>query len=128
MRTVHYRLLAALWTIGIIVAVTVPTGRLPEPQPTAGIDKLVHVVLFMGFGILWLRGLCPPGSPELSTGVPRRSIFFFLAGTLFAVGTEVYQHLVLVGRTGDPYDAAADLLGLLMALGSYHAYHGRWTE
>lgn len=128
LRTVHYRFLAALWTVGILLALAVPTGNLPDAQPTTGLDKIVHAVLFAGFGILWLRGLCPPDGEEISRCFRRRGGLFFLAGVLFAVGTEVYQHLLPVQRVADPYDITADLAGFLAAFVGYYVYHVRRAD
>ncbi|WP_263790570.1 hypothetical protein [Salinibacter sp.] len=127
LRTVHYRLLATLWTVGILVALTFPTGSMPDAQAT-GLDKVVHAGLFAGFGILWLRGLCPPDTERLSACFRRRGGMFFVGGLLFAVGTEVYQHLLPVQRMADPYDVTADLLGFGVAFVGYYVYHVRRTD
>lgn len=123
LRTLHYRLLAVVWTIGIVLIVTIPTGGLPEVRSAVGLDKIVHAALFAGFGILWLRGVCPPDKNGLSSCFPWRGFLLFSAGVLFAAGTEVYQHLAPIARRGGPYDAAADLFGLLVAFGGYYVYH-----
>lgn len=123
LRTVHYRLLAVLWTIVLVLAVTVPTGNIPRVQSTSGLDKLAHAVLFAGFGILWLRGLCPPVEGGLSSRFPWRGGLFLSVGILFAVATEVYQHLAPIERMGSAYDLGADLFGLLVVYGAYYAYH-----
>lgn len=123
LRTLHYRLLAVVWTIGVILAVTIPTGDLPGVKPGLGLDKIVHAALFAGFGVLWLRGVCPPTKNGLSSCFPWRGVLLFSAGILFAAGTEVYQHLASIARRGGPYDAAADLFGLLVAFGGYYVYH-----
>ena len=94
MKTAHYRLLAAFWTAGIILAISVPTGDFGGVDPELGVDKIIHVALFAGFGLLWLRGLCPPDEARLATCFRRRGGLFFVAGALFAAGTEVYQHLL----------------------------------
>lgn len=122
-RTVHYRLLAVFWTIGILLVVTIPTGTVPEVDSALGLDKIVHAVLFGGFGILWLRGLCPPGEEGLSSGVAWRAPVVLAVGILFALATEVYQHVAPIERVGSTYDAAADLVGLLVAFGGYYTYH-----
>lgn len=127
LRTVHYRLLAALWTVGILVALTVPTGSVPDTQAT-GLDKIVHAVLFAGFGLLWLRGVCPPGRSGLRACFRRRGGLFFVGGILFAVGTEVYQHLLPIHRVADPYDVTADLFGFTVAFVSYYVYHVRQSD
>lgn len=127
LRTVHYRLLAVLWTVGILVALTLPTGSMPDTQAT-GVDKLVHAGLFAGFGLLWLRGLCPPGADGLRACFRLRGGLFFVGGVLFAIGTEVYQYLLPLQRVGDPYDVTADLLGFVVAFVGYYVYHVRRVD
>ena len=122
MKTAHYRLLAALWTAGIIFAMSIPTGDISSIQPELGFDKVIHVILFAGFGLLWLRGLCPPDEKELSRCFRRRGGVFFVVGVLFAVGTEVYQYLIPIRRMADPYDVTADLVGFVVAFLGYYVY------
>ena len=127
LRTAHYRLLATLWTVGILVALTLPTGSMPDAQGTH-VDKIVHVGLFAGFGLLWLRGLCPPDSQRLPACFRRRGGLFFVGGVLFAVGTEVYQHWLPLQRVADPYDVTADLFGFIVAFVGYYVYHVRRSD
>jgi len=127
LRTVHYRLLAILWTVGILVALTLPAGSVPDTQAT-GLDKIIHAVLFAGFGGLWLRGLCPPGRSGLRACFRRRGGLFFVGGILFAVGTEVYQQWLPLHRVADPYDVMADLFGFAVAFVSYYVYHVRPSD
>jgi VanZ family protein len=128
MTTVHYRLLAVLWTVGIVLAMSIPANDLTGMQPGLGLDKVVHVILFAGFGILWLRAVCPPDESGLPGSFRRRAGLFFVAGVLFAVGTEVYQHLLPVRRMADPYDVTADLIGFIIAFASYYVYHVRRAD
>lgn len=128
MTTLHYRVLAVLWTAGIMLAMTIPTGDLGSVDPSLGVDKIVHVGLFSGFGVLWLRGLCPPCSDEMKACFRWRGGLFFVVGVLFAGGTEVYQHLIPVQRMADPYDVTADLLGFVVAFVGYYVYYVRRTE
>lgn len=127
LRTVHYRLLAGLWTIGILLTIAIPTGSIPEVQSAFGLDKLVHAVLFSGFGLLWLRGLCPPDRIQQSPGVSGRSLLVLGAGVVFAGVTELYQHIAPIERVADSYDVAADLLGLTLAFAGYYLY-AHWNE
>lgn len=126
-RTVHYRLLAVLWTGGILLAMSLPAGNLPNPDSSFGLDKIVHVVLFAGFGWLWLRGLCSPDGERVSACFRQRGVGFLVVAVLFAVGTEVYQHLLPIQRLADPYDVMADLVGVLAAFAGYYVYHVRRT-
>lgn len=124
-RTVHYRMLAVFWTVGILLAMTVPTGDLPGTQSFLGVDKIVHALLFAGFGGLWLRGLCPPASEQVRSCFRRRAGIFFVVGVLFAAATEVYQHLLPIRRLADPYDVTANLVGFTAAFVGYYVYHVR---
>lgn len=126
--TGHYRVLAACWTVGIVLLVTIPTGDLPKMSSVFGLDKLVHAVLFTGFGILWLRGLFPPVPGKGLSSRHWWGLLLFVGGALFAVATEVYQSVALPARTGNAYDTAADLVGLLIAFGAYYAVQERSAE
>lgn len=128
MRTVHYRLLAALWTTGIMLAMSIPAKSVGGVASAFGADKIAHVVLFAAFGGLWLRGLCPPHERGVSKCFRWRGGILFGLGTLFAVGTEAYQSLLPIQRTADPYDAAADLIGLILAFAGYYHYFVRRTD
>ncbi len=74
-------------------------------------DKLVHAAIF--------------GAPSLTgliAGLPRRGLVIGLA--LYAVASEVVQHVFLSDRGGDPRDVAADLAGIALAV-AFVAVH-RW--
>jgi VanZ family protein len=128
LRTGHYRVLAGLWTVGILFALAVPANNLPNAQSLIGFDKVVHVLLFAGFGGLWLRGLCPPDTERIAVCFRRRGGVFFVAGVLFAVGTELYQEVLPVRRLADPYDVTADLVGFVAAFVGYYVYHVRRAD
>jgi len=125
--TIHYRWLAGLWTLGIVVALSVPPSSFNDVQPAVGIDKLVHFALFAGFGGLWMRVLCPPRAGVWAQ-CRRRVGALLVVGVFFAVGSEVYQGLLPIRRSGDPYDAVADGVGLLVGILLYGAvWWGAWA-
>ena len=128
MNTFHYRLLAVLWTAGIVLAMSIPTGGLGDIEPALGADKLVHAILFAGFGGLWLRVLCPPESERMGACFRRRGGALFVIGVLFAAGTEVYQYLLPIQRLADPYDVTADLVGFGLAFVGYYVYFVRRAD
>ncbi len=123
--TTHYRWLALLWTSAIILACSLPAASFTGVQPAVGADKVVHVVLFAVFGGLWMRALCPPAPTTTWARVRRRGGRLLLLGVLFGVGSEVYQQVLPLRRMADPYDALADVLGLLFGILLYGAYI-RW--
>ena len=98
--------LALLWTVGILVACSLPGSAVPEsPVLPVTIDKWVHVFMFLGFGSLW------------SAAAPGRGWAVFGAGVAYAVGIELWQGALPIGRSPDPLDALADVAGLAAGLG-----------
>jgi VanZ family protein len=114
--TPQYRGLAVFWTAVILGAFSLPATTLSPVRTLLGVDKLIHAALFGIFGLLWMRVLCPPETERVWTTLRWRGGQLFGVGVLFAGGTEVYQHLMPIRRTGDPYDALADGAGLLVGI------------
>lgn len=124
MSTTQYRWLAGLWTVAILVACSVPATTLSSVGPALSYDKIAHVVLFAVFGGLWMRALSPPHE-----GTARRNgLLLLLVGSVFAVLTEAYQHLLPIRRHGDPFDALADGVGIVVGVGFYVLYVRRRNE
>lgn len=100
---------ALLWTLGILVAVTVPASTVPAGPPDVGIDKGAHLIMFAGFGLLWMRGLA---------SWPRSLALWVVGGTglALAVGSELFQYAVLATRQGSLYDGVANVLGLALGM------------
>lgn len=91
--------LALGWSLVILVACSVPGNEIPDAA-LLSFDKVGHVLLFLGFGWLWMRA------------VPDRLGVVVIAGAVYAIGTEVWQAMLPLNRSGDPYDAIADGVGL----------------
>jgi VanZ family protein len=111
----QWRVLAILWTLGIVAACSLPGRSLPQ-SGLFEFDKLIHAALFFGFGVLWLLALQAP--------LPLRRWRVLFVGLAFAVLTEVYQGVLPFERFPDPYDALANGLGLCAAL----LAHSWWTQ
>jgi VanZ family protein len=73
----------------------------PGDGPFPGADKVVHVVLFalLAGTARWFLG-------------GTRAVLLLLA--VYAAGSEVVQGVVLAGRSGDPLDVVADLVGVAL--------------
>ena len=94
------------WRAAAAVALVVQVLVLYAPEVPAapigvpGADKVAHLAVFAAVTLTALRaGIAP--APVLGLGV------------VHAVLSEVIQHALLPGRSGDPADAVADVLGVL---------------
>jgi VanZ family protein len=109
-------LLAITWTLGILAACTIPGRDLPSVN-IPSFDKIAHVVVFAGFGWLWMHAL---------RGTPAQKTWRVLAGGLaYAALTEIYQGILPFYRTPDLYDALANALGLLAAVLIYRLMYAK---
>ena len=104
-------LLAVAWTLGILVACTLPGTDLPA-VPLFSADKLGHFVLFAGLGWLWMHALDVPHG--------RRLALVGACGLAYAGLTEIYQGFLPWERTPDLMDALANAAGLAAGLLLYH--------
>jgi hypothetical protein len=106
------------WLV-LAVALVVNLALLYWPRaPGAGalddvleLDKLVHLATFASVSWAGLRA-----------GLPARWWLPLLAG--HAVMSEVLQHALLPYRSGDPFDAVADIVGVLAGWWWAHASWG----
>jgi VanZ family protein len=107
----RYQFPAVLWAIIIYIASSIPAKYLPS-QTFFAYDKIVHITLFLIFGLLVYRALEPiKDSGQLNLG----RIFFSIAIVIsYGVLDEIHQGSV-PGRTVDIYDALADTVGGLVA-------------
>ena len=99
--------LAFAGALGVhLVGLYLPRVDVPDSMEVPGADKAVHVLLF---AIVMLTGVL--------ARIPARWLALVLA--VHAVVSEVIQHVLLPGRTGDPFDVLANLGGV--AIGWYVA-------
>ncbi len=79
----------------------IPGSELPAVEIIA-FDKLVHIGVFLLFAVLWSVRERPAPLAILIAG-----------GVSVAVFTELMQGFAIPGRTSDPYDVVADVIGLV---------------
>ncbi len=122
------RWLAPAWTLGILVACVLPGNGIPHFKWTIGVDKVAHVGLFFGFGLLWMLAARPPAARDAPT-FRARALAVTAAGAAYGAATEFVQYVLgaydVVYRLADPLDFAADLVGLALAVGVCYAAHRR---
>ncbi|MDK4679643.1 VanZ family protein [Kingella negevensis] len=101
--------LGVLWFIAGIYSLIFRESTSQTPPPFPHFDKLAHCLLF--FAQTWL--LAKAWLTE-SLKVPTRTLFIF--GLVYAICSEIAQHLLTKTRQGDPFDALADMIGVSVAL------------
>ncbi|HIG75316.1 MAG TPA: VanZ family protein [Bacteroidetes bacterium] len=108
------RTLAALWTLAVLVACSIPGDALRSFAILTP-DKLYHALAFIGFALVWRWA-----------GV--RPLAVLVSGIAFAVFIEVWQATLPIGRFADPYDTLADIVGLLFGLWTARVAQKAWDE
>lgn len=100
---------AAVYYVGIFILSS--QSRLPDVVSFRFSDKVIHALVFAGFGaaLLW-------GFERLLAGRPKAAIgISILAGAAGAILDEFHQMFVPL-RNADVWDAAADVAGVLAAV------------
>ncbi|MBD2757535.1 VanZ family protein [Spirosoma validum] len=92
--------LAIIWTIVMLIGCLTPLPQLPGPVTDIN-DKLMHVVIFAPFSLLWIL-----------SGFRLNSVL--IAGFLFGGLIELLQYALPVNRTGDWIDLFADCVGTVV--------------
>lgn len=93
---------AVIWMLVILIGCTLPGPNVPTSLTLN--DKLMHVAIFIPFGLLWTLAGLRPG-------------WAVLAGLLFGVTIEIMQAVLPIHRSGDVEDAVADFAGVLIGVG-----------
>ena len=93
------------WALVILALCFTPSPALPDSD-ILGFDKVGHVGMFFVGALLWIRTW------------PSRGALVLAAGIALSVGTEAIQGLASsLGRSADPFDVVADLVGLFVGYG-----------
>ena len=111
--------LVIFWALLIFSISSIP--HLSNPVPRFKIvDKVIHYIEFGIFGYLLMSALVPT---ERSLW-RKRTALACIIGVLYGFFDETYQSMV-PGRAADPYDVAADVLGVLTAVVLWIVLHRR---
>ncbi|MHB1064848.1 MAG: VanZ family protein [Georgenia sp.] len=100
------RAAAALLVLAVAAQLVVLYAPRVPPLPgsaVTGLDKLVHAAVFAAVTVAAVRAGLPP-APVVGYGL------------VHAVVSELVQHLVLSGRSGDPLDVLADVAGVAVGV------------
>ncbi len=116
------RFLAVLWTMLIMVGLTLPGSQLPQSS-LLEFDKLIHGGLFLVLTLLWLVAI---SKGEVGPGVAVLTIIL-----AFSVLSELYQGWLPFGRHADFLDSAADAAGAVIGFVVWLPLRdrlNRWSE
>ena len=106
-----YQFPAIGWAIIIFLGSSIPAKYIPQ-HTIFTYDKLIHIALFLVFGVLVYRALEPlKVRDSLSLG---RIVFSISIVILYGILDELHQGSV-PGRTLDIWDAVADAIGGIIA-------------
>lgn len=105
--------LATGWALLILALCSVPGSSVPD-LTLFSYDKLGHFGMFFIGALLWLQAW------------PERPKQVIAVGLVLSVGTELIQGLTpYLGRSADPFDVVADVLGLSLGLALWWWGHRR---
>ena len=99
------------WFLLIFIVSHVPGGQLPE-KIVLGLDKLIHLGLYMVLSFLFLVG----EGKRINENFYKSHYQFVAVGisVLLGVGLEFYQLLIAEGRNFDMGDIIANTVGVLL--------------
>lgn len=100
-----------LWIAGIFLLTLLPGTYVPKVGSFWNLfspDKLVHLFLFGVLGWLVMRGLVMNNQ---GTVFGNYYLVVIVLAVLLAVATEMLQYLLPIARSGNIYDAIADVAG-----------------
>jgi len=117
----RYQFPAIGWALLIFIGSSIPAKYIPTHKIFT-YDKLIHLTLFLIFGVLVYRAVRPTREGELFRWV--RVFFSMSVVILYGVLDEIHQGSV-PGRTLDIWDAAADSLGGILAAIIVYINHRR---
>jgi VanZ family protein len=121
-RYLHHLWIALLWTLIILILLTLPGSMLPKEQTfqVPNFDKLVHMSLFGGFMLLWAMYYNRKELIQKKLLV----IFFriFIIASLYGTATEFIQKYFIPSREFEIGDILADVVGAAIAYGIANIY------
>ena len=102
------------WTVFIMVLFLIPSQDIPGSREIPYLDKVVHMVFFMIFTILFMRDMLKIKRLKLSSVA--YILVTFLVVLSLAIMVELLQDVMKLGREGDIVDIFYGLLGFFIGV------------
>ncbi len=113
MQRIPWKPLLVFWIFLILLLTLLPGKQIPT-LPDAIVfphaDKVVHFMLFAGFGFLYAGLQCHKSPNRKKMQIAAKVLIY---GTLFAAFTELLQAVLPIHRNGSIHDFLADMAGLV---------------
>ena len=104
----------------ILVLTGLPGSLFPKVKPMIGLDKVAHMLMYMGFAFATLWGYRKP-FVERGKDYQKKALWITLAiSILYGALTEVMQETLIPTRTGSYYDWIADIIGGVLGVGLFY--------
>lgn len=107
----------------ILLLTGLPGSCFPRVKPVVGLDKVIHLIMYLGFTYISLWGYRKPYQ-ENGDAYRNKALWLVLViGILFGALTELMQETLVPSRTGSVYDWIADTIGSLLGVAIYYFLH-----
>lgn len=107
----------------ILLLTGLPGSCLPKVKPVIGMDKIAHLIMYMGFAFITLWGYRQPYQ-DSGKRFRNKALMITLAISLaFGALTEIMQHTLIPGRVGSIYDWIADAIGSLFGVLFFYFFY-----
>ena len=112
-----------LCALVILVLTGLPGSCFPKVKPTIGLDKVAHLLMYLGFAFITLWGYRKPFQ-ENGKSYRRKALWLTLAiGIVFGALTEIMQEKLVPSRIGSVYDWIADIIGSIIGVTAYYFFN-----
>ena len=107
----------------ILLLTGLPGSLFPKVKPAIGLDKVVHLFMYLGFAFITLWGYRKPYRENGPT-YRKKALWLVLAiSIVYGALTEIMQEYLIPTRTGSVYDWIADNLGSIIGVTIYYFFH-----
>lgn len=107
----------------ILLLTGLPGSCFPKVKPIIGLDKIAHMIMYLGFAYITLWGYRKPYQ-ENGKAYQRKALWLVLAISIgFGALTEIMQETLVPSRTGSVYDWIADVIGSILGVAIYYFFH-----
>lgn len=107
----------------ILLLTMLPGSLFPKVKPTIGLDKVVHLIMYLAFAYITLWGYRKPYR-ENGKAYRKKALWLVLFISIaFGALTEIMQETLVPTRTGSVYDWIADSIGSVFGMIFYYFFH-----